>query len=318
MEAEAATLAPQTEHTAPPSTAPEPATTSADQLQNGTTSAQDDADMADATHSAQADKDKDKEEPLPEGATEVVYVHNLNEKIKLPIMKQSLKVLFREYGRVLAVTAHANVRMRGQAFVTLDSKRAAANAVREVEKFPLYGKPMQLAFARTESDALVAKRHPEDMDEHKKARLERKKVSRRENPLRKKRLAQKHAAETGVAATPAAAAAGAASATAPQQRRVVEMPDEYLPPNKILFVQNLPEDTTKPSLEALFRPYPNLIEVRTIPGRKNIAFVEFADEPSSAVAKEALHNTRFSGTAGAVPATSEEGNKIKVTFAKRG
>ena len=142
MEAEAATLAPQTEHTAPPSTAPEPATTSADQLQNGTTSAQDDADMADATHSAQADKDKDKEEPLPEGATEVVYVHNLNEKIKLPIMKQSLKVLFREYGRVLAVTAHANVRMRGQAFVTLDSKRAAANAVREVEKFPLYGKPM--------------------------------------------------------------------------------------------------------------------------------------------------------------------------------
>jgi U2 small nuclear ribonucleoprotein B'' len=169
-------------------------------------------------------------------------------------------------------------------------------------------------------------------------------VSRRENPLRKKRLAQKHgaffsvtpsgsimipltpvsrvsihtAAETGVAATPAAAAAGAASATAPQQRRVVEMPDEYLPPNKILFVQNLPEDTTKPSLEALFRLYPNLIEVRTIPGRKNIAFVEFADEPSSAVAKEALHNTRFSGTAGAVPATSEEGNKIKVTFAKRG
>lgn len=261
-----------------------------------------------------ADASKE-EEPLPQGATQVVYVHNLNEKIKLPILKQSLKVLFREYGRVLAVTAHSNVRMRGQAFVTLDSKRAAANAVREVEKFPLYGKPMQLAFARTESDALVAKRHPQDMDEHKKARLERKKVSRRENPLRKKRLAQKHAVETGVAATPAGAAT---AATAAPQRRVVEMPDEYLPPNKILFVQNLPEDTTKPSLEALFRPYPNLIEVRTIPGRKNIAFVEFADEQSSAVAKEALHNTRFSGAAGAVPATSEEGNKIKVTFAKRG
>lgn len=163
MQAEAATRAPQTEHTAPPSTAPEPATTSADQLQNGTTSAQDDADMADATHSAQADKDKDKEEPLPEGATEVVYVHNLNEKIKLPILKQSLKVLFREYGRVLAVTAHANVRMRGQAFVTLDSKRAAANAVREVEKFPLYGKPMvhppvslsSLAHARLLTQATV-------------------------------------------------------------------------------------------------------------------------------------------------------------------
>lgn len=127
MEAEAATLAPQTEQPAPPPTEPEPATTS--------TSAppHDDADMADASK---------EEEPLPQGATQVVYVHNLNEKIKLPILKQSLKVLFREYGRVLAVTAHSNVRMRGQAFVTLDSKRAAANAVREVEKFPLYGKPM--------------------------------------------------------------------------------------------------------------------------------------------------------------------------------
>lgn len=141
MEAEAATLAPQTEHTAPPSTAPEPATTSADQLQNGTTSAQDDADMADATHSAQADKDKDKEEPLPEGATEVVYVHNLNEKIKLPIMKQSLKVLFREYGRVLAVTAHANVRMRGQAFVTLDSKEQPPTQSARSKSFPSTANP---------------------------------------------------------------------------------------------------------------------------------------------------------------------------------
>jgi U2 small nuclear ribonucleoprotein B'' len=129
------------------------------------------------------------------------------------------------------------------------------------------------------------------------------------------------------------------------------MPDEYLPPNKILFVQQLPDDTTKEGLEALFRPcvsppflsfsplflflrlpsflspsfapltqlslhsYANLIEVRTIPGRRNIAFVEFADEHSSSVARDALHNSKFSGTTGA---SSEEGLKIKVTFAKKG
>lgn len=57
-------------------------------------------------------------------------------------MKQSLKVLFKEYGNVLGVTAHRNLRMRGQAFVTLDSKDAAEKAVKEVQKFPLYGKPM--------------------------------------------------------------------------------------------------------------------------------------------------------------------------------
>jgi RNA recognition motif-containing protein len=32
--------------------------------------------------------------------------------------------------------------MRGQAFVTLNSKQAAAKAVKEVKGFPLYGKPM--------------------------------------------------------------------------------------------------------------------------------------------------------------------------------
>jgi hypothetical protein len=32
--------------------------------------------------------------------------------------------------------------MRGQAFVTLDTKEAAAKAVKEVQQFPLYGKPM--------------------------------------------------------------------------------------------------------------------------------------------------------------------------------
>ena len=107
------------------------------------------------------------------------------------------------------------------------------------------------------------------------------------------------------------------------------MPDEYLPPNKILFVQNLPDDTTKEALEALFRPfvlwrlcslvvlifvhhrrYPGLSEVRTIPGRKNIAFVEFADETMSGAARDALHNTKYG--------EGDSALKLKVTFAKHG
>jgi len=97
------------------------------------------------------------------------------------------------------------------------------------------------------------------------------------------------------------------------------MPDEYLPPNKILFLQNLPESVTKDQLLALFSQsvslqwmllsphelflprYPNLHEVRLIPTKRDIAFVEFLDEGSAGVAKDALHNYKLDGE-----------NKIKV------
>lgn len=115
-----------------------------------------DSEMADGTQPPE-------EEEVPADANEVLYINNLNERIKLKgeralhcppsstdadtrpshtVMKQSLKVLFKEYGAVLDVTAHSNIRMRGQAFVTLNSKQAAAKAVKEVKGFPLYGKPM--------------------------------------------------------------------------------------------------------------------------------------------------------------------------------
>ena len=43
---------------------------------------------------------------------------------------------------------------------------------------------------------------------------------------------------------------------APASKRPnVQMPDEYLPPNKILFLQNLPESVTKDQLMGLFSQY---------------------------------------------------------------
>lgn len=56
-----------------------------------------------------------------------------------------------------------------------------------------------------------------------------------------------------LAAEAAALSGEAVAAPSASTRRIVQMPDEYLPPNKILFVQNLPDETTKETLEALFR-----------------------------------------------------------------
>lgn len=76
--------------------------------------------------------------------------------------------------------------------------------------------------------------------------------------------------------------------------------DDYLPPNKILFVQNLPETVTRDALEHLFKQYPGFSEVRTVPAKKSIAFVEYEDEASSSAARDALFNAEL------------EGEKIKV------
>ena len=77
-----------------------------------------------------------------ETASETLYIQNLNEKIKIPVLKASLRGLFKSYGEVLDVVAHGNLRMRGQAFVSFESADVARKALKEVRGFPLYSKPM--------------------------------------------------------------------------------------------------------------------------------------------------------------------------------
>ncbi|KAJ3782724.1 hypothetical protein GGU10DRAFT_74044 [Lentinula aff. detonsa] len=250
----------------------------------------------------------------PEHISETLYIQNLNEKIKIEVIKASLRGLFKTYGEVLDVVAHSNLRMRGQAFVSFADAEIAKKAMKEVKGFPLYSKPMQISFARTRSDAVVKKMDNEHFDEHKAQRAEHKRKTRYTNPLKQKFKAKRLASEMD----------GATSAPAPK-RPNVQMPDEYLPPNKILFLQNLPESVTKEQLLGLFNQYvvsffslstihnlsfhsryPNLHEVRLIPTKKDIAFVEYTDEASSTVAKDALHNYKLDGE-----------NKIKITFARK-
>jgi len=233
---------------------------------------------------------------LPLDANETIYIQNLNEKVKIDVLKLTLERLFKAYGKVLNVTAHKNLRMRGQAFVSFESKEIAAKAVKEVKGFPLYHKPLQVSFAKTRSDAVVKAKEPNEIDEHIEARKKHKKNARRHNPLADRRRAQRNAAK----------AEGGAPSTAPK-RPAVQMPDEYLPPNRVLFVQNLPVETiTQEALQELFGQHPNLLDIRTVPTKKDIAFVEFADEDSATKAKDALHNFKMDGE-----------SKIKITYARK-
>lgn len=64
------------------------------------------------------------------------------------------------------------MKAKGQAFIVFDSIESAQKAIDEVQGFELFGKEMQLAFAKTRSDATVKRMgNDEEFESHKRRRL---------------------------------------------------------------------------------------------------------------------------------------------------
>jgi U2 small nuclear ribonucleoprotein B'' len=91
------------------------------------------------------------------------------------------------------------------------------------------------------------------------------------------------AATTDVRPTKTARPSGLKSTSAATSAVV---PDEYLPPNKILFLQNVPESYDVDALTAIFGRFDGFREIRLVPGRRGIAFVEYESEQGAITAKE--------------------------------
>ncbi|BEI86273.1 hypothetical protein CcaverHIS002_0605600 [Cutaneotrichosporon cavernicola] len=226
-------------------------------------------------------------------ASETLYLHNLNEKVQVDVMKTTLTTLFKPYHPLQPIIAHGNARMKGQAFISFRDKETAERAMEDVAEFPLYGKPIIIQFAKKRSDVVIKREQgEEEFEKWLVERKEHKKTTRNTNAWRLKQRA-KH--QAGATDEPSAA-----------KKPRLQMPDEYLPPNNVLFVQNLPDGTTAEDLREVFEQYAGLQEIRTVPAKRDIAFVEFVDEVTSAVAKDALHNFKIDGE-----------TKMKVTFARK-
>ncbi|RRT77966.1 hypothetical protein B296_00017444 [Ensete ventricosum] len=77
-------------------------------------------------------------------------------------------------------------------------------------------------------------------------------------------------------------------------------------PNNILFIQNLPHETTTMMLQILFQQYPGFGEVRMIEAKPGIAFVEFADDVQASIAMQALQGFKITPQ-----------NPMVITYAKK-
>ncbi|KAJ6289241.1 hypothetical protein OIU76_025117 [Salix suchowensis] len=81
---------------------------------------------------------------------------------------------------------------------------------------------------------------------------------------------------------------------------------ETIPPNNILFIQNLPHEATSMMLQVLFQQYPGFREVRMIEAKLGIAFVEFEDDVQSSMAMQALQGFKITPQ-----------NPMAITYAKK-
>eukprot|EP00061_Rhincodon_typus_P012518 g38300.t1 len=97
-----------------------------------------------------------------------IYINNLNEKIKKDgkyseivlvqqciQLKKSLYAIFSQFGQILDILVSRNLKMRGQAFVIFKEVSSATNALRSMQGFPFYDKPMRIQYAKTDSDIIA-------------------------------------------------------------------------------------------------------------------------------------------------------------------
>eukprot|EP01062_Namystynia_karyoxenos_P020579 TRINITY_DN17793_c0_g2_i1.p2 TRINITY_DN17793_c0_g2~~TRINITY_DN17793_c0_g2_i1.p2 ORF type:complete len:234 (+),score=76.27 TRINITY_DN17793_c0_g2_i1:121-822(+) len=221
--------------------------------------------------------------PVPEDnpPQPTLYIRNISERVGKEELTKSLWQAFHQFGEIVDIYSRPRVlRCKGQAWVCFKDAASAANALRERQNFSFYDKPLCISFARVKSDVI--------------AKADGTFVERRKRKKKK----------------------GAGGKDAPKRRRFEEKPDHLQSrpvggagqlPNRILFVENVPEDRSdvENMLQMLFQNFPGFKEVRMVPGNRGVAFVEFQDEGCAGQSMSGLQGFNMAGSV------------LRISFAKR-
>lgn len=74
--------------------------------------------------------------------SQTLYVQNVSDKLKKEMVKRQLYLAFSPFGRIMDVIACKGETLRGQAWVVYDSVNSATTALRSMNGFPFFGKPL--------------------------------------------------------------------------------------------------------------------------------------------------------------------------------
>ncbi|KAL4189538.1 hypothetical protein AMTRI_Chr08g165870 [Amborella trichopoda] len=270
---------------------------------------------------------------------QTIYVRNLNEKVKKEELKRSLYALFSQFGRISDVVALKTPKLRGQAWVVFSEITAASVAVRQMQSFPFYDKPMlyhtktgllgllrsssmdvlkyvpislattsTTGFAEDTNDELLkriqyAKTKSDCIAKADGTYVPREKKKKQEEKAEKRRRAENEAEQT---ATNVVQNNGTNNASHTSRTGKPGAQEGAASPNSILFIQNLPHETTSMMLQMLFQQYPGFKEVRMVEAKPGISFVEYADEIQASIAMQALQGFKITPQ-----------NPMGITYAKK-
>ncbi|CAM9788138.1 unnamed protein product [Ectocarpus sp. 4 AP-2014] len=238
-----------------------------------------------------------------------IYVSNLNEKIKKPLLKKSLHSVFSQFGKIVDIVACRGLKLKGQAWVVFAEKSMATNALRQMQGFPFFEKKMRIQFAKTESDVITKKAGTYVPRDNRKLPS-----ADASNGNGLHQAAPAPAAMTPSAAGSAAVPPASALPPVPPPAAVVAgAPPPAVPqpagpigdvPHNILYATGLPPEITQVMLSKLFEQYPGFSEARMAPGGQ--AFIEFADQMQAGIALNALNGFKLSAT-----------NPLQLAFARK-
>lgn len=272
---------------------------------------------------------------------QTIYINNINDKVKLPELKENLRSMFKQFGEIREIVAMSSFWRRGQAWIVFASVESATKAIQGMQGFVYHGQPLRINYSVTKSD-IIAK---EDGTFTPRPPGPKKPRAVREREERQRELflqMQQQYMQMQAGANAAAAAGGTPSAAGDQAtgqatletlnalkrkaesalpnsqaaKHGVPFPpaapvapptvDMSFPamPNKVLFLENLPEDATMEGLISLFSKHAGMVEVRPVLWRR-VAFVEYENEMLAANAMNALQGHQMNGS------------PIKITYARR-
>lgn len=277
-----------------------------------------------------------------------IFINNLSEKVKIPTMKNALKAAFEQFGPICDIVAMSSIKRRGQAYLSFEEKEHAVNAMRAMQGFPLFEKPLRIEMAKCNSDKIAKKLGDYKARPPRPPRMTRK--ERRQQAYMKKLEDEKRMHEEimnnpltaplkpifqfGNAPPPPPGeptdlsrfgeegtginigGASINNESFNQMNFKSQHPHGAPPPppvdnlgqapNNILFVERLPPDTTEVMVSVLFHQFAGYKETRLVPGRADIAFVEFDKVEQAIIAKTQLHSFKITPT-----------HAMKVSFAKK-